>query len=197
MAIKTSSVKIALAQINATIADFRGNLNKIREFSRQAEGLGAELIVFPEQAIAGYPALDLWEEPSFIRKNTEAMKKLAAETRQVALLVGFTAENTKLSGKPIYNAAALIYKGKIQAVRHKTLLPTYDVFDEARYFEPARINPPIQFKGKRLGVTICEDAWFSEKNGSRKLYSTDPVAAQAHNGADILINISASPFIRS
>jgi NAD+ synthase (glutamine-hydrolysing) len=189
-------VKIALAQINPTIADFSGNLKKIRDFSAKAQKQGASLVVFPEQALSGYPALDLWEDPAFIRENSRAIKKLAAESGELGIIVGFSSFNSAPFGKPIHNSAALLHRGKIKASRHKTLLPTYDVFDEARYFKPARSNPPFKFKGKTIGLTICEDAWFSEKNGNKKLYQTDPIGLQARQGADILINISASPFIR-
>ncbi len=189
-------MKIALAQINPTIADFNGNLKKIRDFSAKARNQGANLVVFPEQALSGYPALDLWEDPAFIRENIRAIKKLAAGSGELGIIVGFSSFNGARFGKPIHNSAAFLHQGKIKAVRHKTLLPTYDVFDEARYFERASSNSPFKFKGKTIGLSICEDAWFGEKNGKRKLYQTDPIRLQAREGADILINISASPFTR-
>ena len=189
-------MKIALAQINPTIADFNGNLRKIEDFTARARGLGAHLVVFPEQALSGYPALDLWEDPSFVRENALAVKRLAQKNKDIGVIVGFSSENKARFGKPIHNSAAFLHQGKIKALKHKTLLPTYDVFDEARYFEPAKSNPPFKFKGKNIGLSICEDAWFDEKNGRRKLYQTDPVALQARSFANLLINISASPFIR-
>ncbi len=189
-------MKIALAQINPTIADFNGNLKKIKDFTMRAKAAKADLIVFPEQALSGYPALDLWEDPSFIRENDLAIKKLSSQNKEIGVIIGFSSQNKARFGKPLHNSAALLYRGKMAVLRHKTLLPTYDVFDEARYFEPAESNLPFKFKGKKIGLSICEDAWFGEKSGTHKLYQTDPIALQARQGANILINISASPFIR-
>lgn len=189
-------MKIALCQLDARVGDVSGNLAKIKDFAARAEGLGAELVVFPEQCLGGYPALDLWEEPGFVRANGEALKRLAKISGRAGLLLGFVDRNKKRFGKPIYNAAALLHDGRVAAVRHKTLLPTYDVFDEARYFEPAASNAPIPFKGLKLGVTVCEDAWAPESFGARRLYRCDPVQGQARAGADVLVNISSSPFVR-
>ncbi len=189
-------MKIALAQINTRVGDVPGNLAKIRDFAHRAEGLGAQLCVFPEQCLGGYPALDLWEEPGFVRANAEALRALAKGAGAMGLLVGFVAPNEQRIGKPIHNAAALLHRGRVAAVRHKSLLPTYDVFDEARYFEPARANAPIRFLGRRLGVTICEDAWAPEFFGSPRLYGVDPVYEQAKAGAELLLNLSSSPFVR-
>jgi NAD+ synthetase len=189
-------VKVALAQINCRVADFRENVGRIRDFAARAEKQGAELVVFPEQCLGGYPALDLWESPEFIAANERCLRDLAKGTGEMGLLLGFVTENPKKVGKPILNAAALLHKGKVAALRAKTLLPTYDVFDEARYFEPAASNAPILFKGRRLAVSICEDAWSAQRVGQRRLYARDPLAEQLRAGADLLINISASPFIR-
>ena len=189
-------MKIALAQLDSKVGDLDGNGAKILDFARRAQAAGAELCVFPEQALAGYPGLDLWEEPGFADANARALKALARATGDMGLLVGFVDKNPRKTGKPVANAAALLHRGKIAAVRWKTLLPTYDVFDEARYFEPARANAPVRFKGKSLGVTICEDAWAPVAQGERWLYGVDPVRAQAKAGADILLNLSSSPFVR-
>ena len=189
-------MKVALAQINASAGDVRGNLAKISEFARRARGLGAELAVFPEQSLAGYPALDLWEERGFVKENLSALKSLCRGSGEMALLVGFVARNPRRTGKPVCNAAALLHRGRVAAIRAKSLLPTYDVFDEARYFEPAASNPPIRFKGVKLGVTICEDAWAQDRTGERRLYPRDPVRRQVAEGAELLINLSASPFER-
>ena len=186
-------MKIALAQINAKVGDVSGNLAKVRAALSASADEGADLVVFPEQCLGGYPALDLWEEPGFVRANLDALKALAAERRQTACLIGFVDSNQGRLGKPIYNAAALLHRGRAVAVRRKTLLPTYDVFDEARYFEPAKDNTPVRFLGRRLGVTICEDAWAGDPAVSR-LYAKDPVRELARAGADLLINMSASPF---
>ena len=190
-------MKIALAQINTRVGDIQGNLAKIRDFAHRAEGLGAQLCVFPEQCLGGYPALDLWEEPGFIRANLQALRALAKSAGRMGLLVGFTDANRRRVGKPIHNAVALLHMGRVAAVRHKSLLPTYDVFDEARYFEPAERNAPIRFLGARLGATVCEDAWAPAVLGSRRLYAADPVLSLAKAGAGILINVSSSPFSRA
>jgi NAD+ synthetase len=188
-------VRIALAQVDAAVGDLRGNSERILRALDEAARRGAQLAVFPEQALGGYPALDLWEERGFDEANERALAALAKKVRGTAALVGFVSKNKDRVGKPARNSVALLHDGKVVAVRHKTLLPTYDVFDEARYFEPARDNPLIRWGGLKLGVTICEDAWAVDPSSSRRLYKKDPVAAQARAGADVLINLSASPFL--
>ena len=189
-------MKIALAQVDAAVGDLRGNAEKILAALDEAARRGAALALFPEQTLGGYPALDLWEEPGFAAANEKALAALAKKVRGTAALVGFVSRSRDPVGKPVRNSAALLHSGKIVAVRHKTLLPTYDVFDEARYFEPATDNRPISWGGRRLGVTICEDAWAEDPSAPRRLYAADPVAAQAKAGADLLFNLSASPFLR-
>lgn len=189
-------MKIALAQIDTTVGDLRGNSEKILSALDEACRRGASLAVFPEQTLGGYPALDLWEEPGFAAANEKALAALAKKVRGTAALVGFVSRWKGKVGKPVRNSAALLHNGKVIAIRHKTLLPTYDVFDEARYFEPASENKPIAWGGLKLGVTICEDAWAKDPSTSRRLYDIDPVAAQAKAGADLLLNLSASPFLR-
>lgn len=181
--------------MNAKVGDLRGNADKIRRFARRAEAAGARLCVFPEQCLGGYPALDLWEEPGFARANAAALRELARDSGEMGLLLGFVDKNPSANGKPIANAAALLHRRRVAAVRWKTLLPNYDVFDEARYFEPARDNRPIPFAGLRLGVSICEDAWAAAR-APRRLYRLDPLARQAAKGADLLVNLSSSPFER-
>ena len=188
-------MKIALAQVDAAVGDLRGNAEKILAALDEAARRGAALAVFPEQTLGGYPALDLWEEPGFAAANERALAALAKKVRGTAALVGFVSRSRDRVGKPVRNSAALLHGGKVLAVRHKTLLPTYDVFDEARYFEPARDNAPIKWGGLKLGVTICEDAWARDPSATRRLYAADPVAAQAKAGADLLLNLSASPFL--
>ncbi|HEX4047949.1 MAG TPA: NAD+ synthase [Elusimicrobiota bacterium] len=188
-------MRIALAQVDATVGDLRGNTEKILAALDEAARRGAALAVFPEQTLGGYPALDLWEERGFAQANEKALAALAKKVRGTAALVGFVSLSRERIGKPVRNSAALLHDGKVVAVRHKTLLPTYDVFDEARYFEPARDNRPIAWGGRRLGVTICEDAWAKDPTTSRRLYSADPVAAQVEAGADLLLNLSASPYL--
>jgi predicted amidohydrolase len=142
-------MKIALAQIDARVGDLRGNTERILSALDEACRRGAELTVFPEQTLGGYPALDLWEERGFDEANEDALAALAKKVRGTAALVGFVSRNRDRVGKPARNSVALLHEGKIVAVRHKTLLPTYDVFDEARYFEPARDNPVIRWPWTR------------------------------------------------
>ncbi len=189
-------MRVALAQVDATVGDLRGNSERVLSALDEASRRGARLAVFPEQTLGGYPALDLWEERGFAEANEKALAALAKKVRGTAALVGFVSRSEGKVGKPARNSAALLHEGKVVAVRHKTLLPTYDVFDEARYFEPADSNKPIVWAGRRLGVTICEDAWAKDPSTSRRLYDVDPVAAQAKAGADLLLNLSASPFLR-
>ena len=189
-------MKVALAQVDATVGDLRGNTERILAALDEASRRGAHLAVFPEQSLGGYPALDLGEESGFAEANEDALASLARKVRGTAALVGFVSRNKDRVGKPVRNSAALLHDGKVVAVRHKTLLPTYDVFDEARYFEAARGNKPISWNGHKLGVTICEDAWSKDPSSKRRLYHVDPVAEQVKAGADLLLNLSASPFLR-
>ena len=187
-------MRIALCQLNPTVGDIAGNSAKILQRLRQAETAGAELAVFPEAALTGYPALDLWQDRSFIDANLSALRRLAELTGDTGCLLGYIDWNRSGKGKPLHNCAALLHRGKIAAVRAKSLLPTYDVFDEARYFEPAQDNTPVLFKGTKLGITICEDIWHEPIEFRRRLYSKNPVERLLKGGAEILLNISASPF---
>lgn len=189
-------MRIALAQINTTVGDIPGNMRKIRASYERAAGLGADLVVCPELCIPGYPPWDLLEREEFVRANLKALQELTRATREAALLVGFADLNPARTGKPLFNAAALLCGGRVAAKRYKTLLPTYDVFDEGRYFEPAPANRPVFWRGLKLGITICEDAWNDPGFWPRRLYATDPVSAQARAGAHLLVNLSASPFDR-
>ncbi|UCG61641.1 MAG: NAD+ synthase, partial [Candidatus Zixiibacteriota bacterium] len=187
-------MKIALAQINPTVGDFEGNLNLISRNIRKALGMGADLCVFPEMCITGYPSHDLLERAAYIDRNLEAVSALAREVRDIAVIVGFVSRNTNGVGKELHNSAALIRDGKIVSTHSKMLLPTYDVFDERRYFEPATEVHPVELNGRRLGLTICEDIWNDPDFWPKRLYDRDPVAELLNKGIDILINISASPF---
>lgn len=186
-------MRFALIQTNPTVGDIAGNAELVREGLREAHTAGAELAVFPEQTLLGYPAKDMLLRRDVIDGNVAALQALAAETSEVAALVGFAEPNPHAIGRPVLNSAALLHAGRVQAVWRKRLLPTYDVFDEARYFEPAGQQAPFSFRGLRLGVTICEDM-LSEQLFGRSLYVCDPVAEAVAGGADILINISASPY---
>ncbi|MBU0616103.1 MAG: NAD+ synthase, partial [Planctomycetes bacterium] len=174
-------MKIALVQTNPTIGDINNNAATITRCLGQARDAGAELAVFPEQAILGYPAKDLLLRREIINRNVAALHRLAKRTTDIAALVGYAEPTDQAHGRPVFNTAALLAGGRIVARWRKRLLPTYDVFDEARYFEPAGPQPVIDFRGRRLGVTICEDV-LSEETFGRPLYSCDPVAELAAAG---------------
>lgn len=187
-------MKLALVQTNPTIGDLEGNCAKIRAGIRRAEEAGADLAIFPEQVVLGYPAKDLLHRREVIQANVVAVERLADSCRVIGAIIGFADPNTNPSGRPVYNAAALLSGGRVQAVVHKRLLPTYDVFDEARYFEPGMPQMVVQFRGRKLGLSICEDMWSREELLARPLYDIDPLRDLAAQAADVLINISASPY---
>jgi NAD+ synthetase len=187
-------MRIALAQINTTVGDLDGNEAKIRQGLRRAEEEKADLVLFPELAITGYPPRDLLLKKDFIAKNLEVLNRLAATSGKTAMLVGFVGEHKGGPGREVTNEVALLEKGAIAATRAKTLLPTYDVFDEDRYFEPALENPPVMVGGHSCGVTICEDIWNDEDFWPQRRYQRNPVARQISAGAESLLNVSASPW---
>jgi NAD+ synthase (glutamine-hydrolysing) len=187
-------MRIALAQINTTVGDFAGNETKIQAAYRRAEAQGAELLVLPELATTGYPPRDLLLRPEFIQANEESLRRIAGATGATGLLLGFVGRSPGRPGREIANAAALCHQGRVVATRAKTLLPTYDVFDEDRYFEPSTANAPIEFNGVRLGVTICEDIWNDGDFWRERRYRRDPAAELAAAGASVLVNLSASPW---
>jgi len=187
-------MKVALAQINTTIGDFAGNAEKILTAYRRGQSLGLDLVVCPELAIPGYPPRDLLLKPGFVEGNLRGLETIAAATGQTGLLVGFAGRNDRLPGRETTNSVALLHQGRIIDVRHKTLLPTYDVFDEDRYFEPAESNSPVDFQGIRLGLTICEDVWNDEDFWRERRYRPNPAAELIRAGAQFLINVSASPW---
>lgn len=191
-------MKIALAQLNFRIADFEGNLNLIRDAIKKAENESVDLIVFSELSICGYPPLDLLEQRDFIDRCGESIRLLTDCTSKVAVIVGSPAINLNEKGKKLFNAAYFLANQKILAVRHKTLLPTYDIFDEYRYFEPNCEFDIVEFKGLKIALTICEDIWDDqpvENAFSRsRLYTVSPMDFLIRYQPDIMINISASPF---
>lgn len=186
-------MKFALVQTNPTIGDVEANARAIATGIREAAAVGADLAIFPEQSLLGYPAKDLLLRREIIERNVAALKSIAADCRGIAALVGFAEPNDTAVGRPVFNSVALLADGRIAHRWRKRLLPTYDVFDEARYFEPAGAQTPVDLNGVRLGVTICEDM-LSEPMFGRALYSCDPVDEAARAGADVLINVSASPY---
>ncbi len=183
-----------MVQMNTTVGDICGNGDRIRMTIVEAERMGADIAVFPELALTGYPPQDLLGLHGFVDSNQRALQDLATHARGIAAVVGFVDRNPEPEGKELYNAAAFLSDGKIAAVVHKTLLPSYDVFDEDRYFERSRITRLVMFQGRRLGISICEDAWNDEDFWSKRLYHTDPIRNLVEQGADLLINISSSPF---
>jgi len=187
-------MKIGIAQLNPVIGDFAGNAKRLLAAYRECLEQGAELVVSPELALAGYPPRDLVCKSQFVPKCLQALDYLAGEIREVPFVVGTLDFNDAThAGKPFRNTAAWLENGEIRHRIHKTLLPTYDVFDEARYFAPAESCEPILWHGLRIGVTICEDIW-DEDFLERPLYERDPVRELARHDIDFLLNISASPY---
>ncbi|MBZ5507241.1 MAG: NAD+ synthase [Acidobacteriia bacterium] len=187
-------MKIALGQINPTIGDFTGNSKKIIESSRQALALGAEMVLFSELAVCGYPPRDLLEKPAFVERSQQMIQEIAQAVPGITVVCGFVSPAKVETGKSVMNSAAVLRAGAVQFVQSKMLLPTYDVFDEVRYFDPAKSQKLLTLGDKRFALTICEDAWNDKHFWHRRLYSVDPVDELLHAGGNMVINISASPF---
>jgi len=185
-------MKIGFAQINPTVGDLNGNCERIISAYERLAAAGAELVLTPELAITGYPPQDLVFKSRFVPENLALLEKLHAHLGKSALLVGFVDRNEG-RGKPFHNAAALLERSKPIRKTYKSLLPTYDVFDEDRYFEPARCVVPFDVHGRKIGVTICEDIWTDDYL-PRPLYDVEPVRNLVDQGAEIIVNLSASPF---
>ena len=185
-------MKIGFAQINLTVGDLRGNCELIIGAYQRLAAAGAELVLTPELAMTGYPPQDLVLKSRFVPENLELLGKLHAHVGDAALLVGFVDRNEG-RGKPFRNAAALLERGKPIRKTYKSLLPTYDVFDEERYFQPAERVEPLLVHGKKIGVTICEDIW-TEHYLPRPLYDCEPVRSLVEQGAELIVNLSSSPF---
>ena len=184
-------MKIALSQLNFHIGNFEQNKTKIIAAIQQAENQGADLVVFSELAISGYPPRDFLEFHDFVNKGLQAVDEIALHCTQIAAIVGVPTYNPHKKGKPLYNSAAFLSQGKVQQMIHKTLLPNYDIFDEYRYFEPNNTFRIIEFKGKKIALTICEDIWDVDEN---PLYTVNPMDELMAFSPDIMINIAASPF---
>ncbi|HEV8266625.1 MAG TPA: nitrilase-related carbon-nitrogen hydrolase, partial [Thermoanaerobaculia bacterium] len=188
-------MRLALAQIDTTVGDFAGNADKIASAHARAETARADLLLVPELAIPGYPPRDLLDRPAFQAAAEKTLRSLTKRTKKTAILLGTFVPNERKTGKPFYNVAALLAGGRVRALARKCLLPTYDVFDEGRHFEPGVAPLLVPFAGERLGITICEDLW-NDKDfwRARRLYREDPGDALVRRGATLLLNISASPF---
>jgi NAD+ synthase (glutamine-hydrolysing) len=189
-------MKIALAQTNTTVGDLDGNAQRILSFARRAAQSGADVAVFPELTLTGYPPRDLLEKQNFLDQTEQHLNALAVETKnlKLAIICGTVTRTGSSSGNPIYNTAAVLEAGKIALRQNKMLLPSYDVFDETRYFEPAQKQYPLTLCGAPTALTICEDAWNDKQFWERRLYSRDPVEELAQTGAHALISINASPY---
>jgi NAD+ synthase (glutamine-hydrolysing) len=189
-------MKIALAQTNSTVGDLCGNAKRILEFARRAAERGANVVVFPELSLTGYPPRDLLEKASFLDRTEQHLERLAADAAplNVSIICGTVTRTGSPTGLPIYNSAAVLQGGRITFRQHKMLLPTYDVFDEARYFEPAAKQSPLALGDAVSALTICEDIWNDKQYWERRRYSRDPVEELATAGARILISINASPY---
>jgi NAD+ synthase (glutamine-hydrolysing) len=188
-----ASMKIALAQFNPTIGDFEGNGRRILELAREAKSGGAELAVFSELCICGYPPQDLIERPFFLERNLKELE-LLGESVALPALVGFVGKAQDDTGKRVANCAAVIGDGRVLFEQRKMLLPTYDVFDESRYFQPAHTQYVFRLKAANLGITVCEDVWNDKSFWKQRLYERDPVSELVGKGSEIILNISSSPY---
>ncbi len=187
-------MKIALAQINPTVGDFENNLKKILENIDRADKQGAELVVFSELALCGYPPKDLLLKKQFTEDNKKYLTKLAKSIKPgIIVIIGFAEENNG-KGKPLFDSLAVLESGKILFTRQKTLLPTYDVFDEDRYFEHGNIISPVELFNKKIGLTICEDIWHDDLSWTKPRYHLDPVSELSKQNVSFIINSSASPY---
>jgi NAD+ synthase (glutamine-hydrolysing) len=188
-------MRVALAQLNFTVGAFDATFRKVEAAVVRARESGADLVVFTELATTGYPPRDLLNHDSFVQASEDLLRRIAAlSDENLGIVIGCVTPNRAGDGKPLFNSAALCHRGVIVGRHHKTLLPTYDVFDEDRYFEPGRKLEPFEFKGCRVGLTVCEEIWNDRDFWPKRLYPVDPVCELANRGADLLINISSSPF---
>ena len=187
-------MRVAIGQINPTIGDFAGNVALVRTAMERASAAGAQLLVLPELALCGYPPMDLLEQPPFVDANLAAVDAVrAAAPAGMGVVVGYVGRNPA-GGKRLTNSVALLADGRLVASQAKTLLPTYDVFDEARYFEPAQSHQVVEFAGERLGLAVCEDIWWETEPDPIAAYVRDPVQECAAAGATVIVAPSASPY---
>lgn len=184
-------MKIALAQLNYHIGNFESNVSRIKESVQRAKREGADLVVFAELAVTGYPPRDFLEFDDFVDQCDEAVHEIAESCRGIAAIVGAPAKNPEFQGKDLFNTAYFLADGKVETVRHKTLLPNYDVFDEYRYFEPNTKFELLKYRGQKIALTICEDLW---NVGNNPLYTVNPMDEMMDQEPDLIINIAASPF---
>jgi NAD+ synthetase len=187
-------LKIGLLQLNSTVGDFAANRQKLIAGYEKARALGAEFVIAPELFLCGYPPRDLLLRADFVDANLAALAETAKSVGAIPFCVGCVDENSERPGRALRNSAAVLQNGKIVWRTHKSLLPTYDVFDEDRYFEPAKGITPFEFNGRKLGITLCEDIWNDEDFWPERLYRRDPIKELLGQGAEIILNLSASPW---
>jgi NAD+ synthase (glutamine-hydrolysing) len=193
-------MKVTLAQLNPTVGDVQGNLAKLRQTLSLCSKESPDLVVFSELFLVGYPPRDLLERPSLIDRTQQAIGQLMQLSKKypdTGIIVGAPQPSRLPTGKGLHNSALLIYQGKVIFTHNKSLLPTYDVFDEPRHFDPGADDSVVQFKDRTLGISVCEDAWNDPALWPRLTYAYDPIAVMAKRGAEVVINIAASPFHRS
>ena len=185
-------MKISVAQINYHIGNFEGTLDKMLHAIQEAKDAGSDIVCFSELATVGYPARDFLEFDDFIKSAENTIARLCEASKDIAIVVGSPTRNPKPEGKDLFNSAYFLAEGEIKFVQHKTLLPTYDVFDEYRYFEPAKEWDIVTYKGKKIALTVCEDIW--DVGTDNPLYNLNPMDKMMEFGPDFMINVSASPF---
>lgn len=190
-------MRVALVQLNTIVGDVGGNVARVLDAMNRARSERADLVVFPELCVSGYPPRDLVERTAFIRQCEAGLERIRTATQASAspgVIVGLPLPSRAETGKGVTNSAVMLAGGKVLHRHDKLLLPTYDVFDEARYFEPAETCEPFEFAGEKIGLSICEDAWNDPALFRRRPYAVDPIQMLASRGARLMINISASPF---
>ena len=186
-------MKIAIAQLNYHIGDFEGNLQKMLEATQMAKDTAADIVVFGELAVTGYPPRDFLEFDDFIEKSLEVVARLAKAAIDIAIVVGAPSRNPVVEGKDLFNSAYFLADGTIQQVEHKALLPTYDIFDEYRYFEPASSFEVVHYKGKKIALTVCEDIW--NVGNENPLYTICPLDELKEQDPDFILNLVCHLFV--
>src|SRR5687768_9025116 len=187
-------MKVFIGQINPTVGALAANAELIRKTYQEGVRAGADVVMVPELAVTGYPPRDLLDRGAFIDATLAVRDELAKMTGETTLIFGCPVRTPNWCGKPLHNAAIVARNGRIILEQHKMLLPTYDVFDELRYFEPAKSVHAVEFNGRPIGVSICEDFWFDDEILGKKMYCANPVDDLARQGVEVFLNISASPF---
>ena len=187
-------LRVGMAQVNPTVGDIAGNLKKMQGFISLAQKEHVDLLIFPELSVVGYPPMDLLEKESFVEHNHAAVEKIAKQAPKMGVIVGFVKKNPHQPGMPLLNCAGLVTDGKLAFTQAKTLLPSYDVFDETRYFQSPQRTRKTLFRNQKIGISICEDIWNDKDFWERRLYTKDPIKELTGQRVELIVNISASPF---